>query len=261
VVAIKCPNCGKILLPGAPVCRWCKTKLSTESARPNRSEYQMDQVMALLQQALSIVLAEGHRKGIPGVEHDVREASIVVGGRTLTVTAVPENLAMQQGQYLCAARFEVSCEGTPLPALTMGAVGNDVEKGGAFMSAAHHWYMLFGHALICRFARGAASLALRGYRVYPGFMLTRGTPPGGWVDGAGAMHERILSGLEEVVRSHPGEVSAIALQIAISESGEIAGDCRINGVESETLLAAVRNMGWPKAPEPWMLKQFYLLSS
>ncbi len=220
----------------------------------------MDQVMALLQQALCMVLAQGHRKGIPGVEHEVREASIVVGGRTLTVTAVPENLAMQQGQYVCAARFEVSCEGTPLPVFTMGAVGNDVEKGGAFMSAAHHWYMLFGHALIGSFAQGPAPLTLGRYGVYPGFLLTRGTPPGGWVDGTGGMHERILSGLEDIVRLYPDDVRAVALQFGISESGEISGDCRINGVNSESLLNAVRRMDWPKSTEPWMFKQFYLLS-
>lgn len=183
---------------------------------------------------------------------------VISGGKKMTFAAVSERALEHQGQFIQAARVEVSVDGVAVPALTFGSIGMGKSREEADKMAILEWYMAAGKAVIEAVGRQKAEIEMGGFSVYPGHTGIRGTPPEGWLQGEAGMHPKIL---KELLPHLPKDASTVAidLKMTMQPGSALDGQCLINGQSSEVAVEAMKRLDWPRSGDAYMFKQAYVL--
>ena len=200
-------------------------------------------------------LGEGVSMHLKGIAYQVEGTTIEVGGRHLEVLPYAERCNVREAQHLCGVRFDIHADGVKDARLSFGVVGNGTSREAAHRDAVHHWWVAFAFPLIRSLADQRTDFGHSPYAAYPGAMVVRGKPPGGWIDGSTKMHQQLTTVLTAVVGEKP-VVRSIDLKVIVDGEGSVNGECRVNGVVSHDVLGELRKLSWP-AGDPDSGYRFY----
>jgi hypothetical protein len=192
-----------------------------------------------------------------GLYH-VEAGTVRIGSHVVAFTPVVETDTEMHGKSVFAMRVELSLDGSARPNATFGAIGIGNDKAEAIAVGLGEWYLGFGRPYFEALANRPPSDTIDGYDVFPGAMGLRGGSPAEWMNGSVEMHRKVITAALPFI-STKGESLVLDLKAAVSAKGAVAPECRINGVVSAKLGAAMAALHWPASADGYIFKQAYVL--
>jgi Family of unknown function (DUF6348) len=144
--------------------------------------------------------------------------------------------------------------------LTAGSVGVGTTRQDAHQTAVTEWRQLAGVAILRGVAlkeRSGEVIARNGFMLYPGATGIRGAEQPPWSDD---QHARLVELITpELMGLSAGRLHDLSLSVGVNPTGEVEGDCRLDGASSQSILDAVKTFSWPKLKTPYIFKRYYLV--
>lgn len=186
------------------------------------------------------------------------ENEIVLGKDRIQVKVTIENELEDEKDYIIAARFDTKLTRMDENIFTVGSIGIGVDKKDAEETVVDEWIGLFGVALGNLLQDKA--IKIDNLKVYSSLMGIRGQKPSNsWIDGSPEMTKKIVNTLATLIKKQNKEINSINLIIAVSQEGEIQGECYLNNEVSREVFDKIKELNWTKGDSPYMFKQFYLI--
>lgn len=144
--------------------------------------------------------------------------------------------------------------------LTTGSVGIGDSRQDALETAVTEWVLLAGTAILNAMSskeRPSEVIVRSGLRLYPGALSIRGSEQPPWSeDQHGRLVDLITPALMDLA---PGRLHDLSLTVGVSPTGEVDGECRLDGTRMQSLLSAVQTLSWPKRTTAYIVKRYYLV--
>ena len=152
---------------------------------------------------------------------------------------------------------------TGLPAgvsLTAGSIGVGATRQDAIDIAVTEWGQLVGVAILNGVAlkeRSGQVIARNGFVLYPGARGNRGPEEPPWSDD---QHARLVELITpELTGLASGRLHDLSLSVLVNPTGEVDGDCRLDGASSQSILNAVKTFSWPTLKTSYIFRRYYLV--
>lgn len=181
--------------------------------------------------------------------------------RVIDITVKIEQLEERDKQFICGARYDLTIDEKPAPALTYGAVSLGDSKDSAILQSISNWVLGAGYPLIAACQKSKDAIKLDKWTVYAGPMAIRGLEaekPGGWVDGSKKMHEKILQAVVNRLDSNTSGFQSLNLLVVNSAEGDLNGEALYNAKPFKAGFNEIAKLKWPKDKE-YLFKQSYIL--
>lgn len=192
-------------------------------------------------------------------------ARLRIGKDELRLSAQLEQAAQGLSGYVAGVVVSVSINGVAQPMLTAGTVGTGSSSEEAAAAATTSWAQLVGVALLDALGvkrQGKPAFNSGRFSVHAGAASLAATAGAEGVPWDDQSRRELLDKLAPVIRglaSSPSKFHLISIMVMVEPSGELDGECRVDGTVSAEALKAARAFPWPKATNEYMLKQYYLL--
>jgi len=201
--------------------------------------------------------------------------TVLVAGKKVGVAVSVGAKAEKDGKHILAAEFEVSVDGKRVAPLAAGAIGVDDTAENVRNTVAAEWAAQYGapigFAVATQLgARGPppstsdmasfyAKLEIDGQALFHGPPGLRGNAKV-TSEVSDDFVRRIATAVIPILRRTPpaGEYRSSLIQVVIEGTALTEGECRIDGVVSADLLAAVSKLPWPEASPSYMFKLFFV---
>ena len=191
-------------------------------------------------------------------------SAVTIGKRTLTIQVSVEQSAVREKDVVVGIGVHCLIDGQPADALTSGNVGLDATREGALRNAMRDWVTQSAEPIIKALVAKKAPDTQRagGFWVHTGPTGIRGNDKPVFDAPDADRHERLLHELEPELAKlvhEPKGLHALTVMMVIDGGAPASSECRVDGERSERLCQLAARVPWPKAPGPYMLKQFYVL--
>ena len=183
---------------------------------------------------------------------------VTLAGAEVNLEARIEQEAQQGPQWLVGIAVTIG-----LPAgvnLTAGSIGVGTTRQDAIDTAVTEWGQLIGVAILKGVAlkeRSVGVIARNGFLLYPGATGFRGPEHPTLSDDQHARLVQLIT--PELAGLAAGRLHELSLAVAVKATGEVDGDCQLDGASSQSILNAVKTFSWPKLKTPYMFKRYYLV--
>jgi len=188
----------------------------------------------------------------------VKGGELEVAKHRVRINPVSERALRADGQFISAARFEISLDGSKQDQLTAGSIGIGQSTDEATSKAVEEWYLVFGSALLRSIADSAPDFTQGEFRVYTGALVVRGEPPKDLVSGQAVTKQNVLGAISDALPRADGKPHSVQVIATIAPDGTTTGECRIDGRISAIAFSSVNRLPWPKASAAYMYKRSYV---
>jgi hypothetical protein len=192
-------------------------------------------------------------------------ARLRIGKDEVRLSAQLEQAAQGLSGHVAGVLVGVSINGAVQPTLTAGVVGTGPSSEEAAAAASTAWARLVGVALLDALgvkSQDKPAFSAGRFSVHAGAASLAAMPGAEDVAWADQSRRELLDKLAPVIRgleSSPSKFHLISVMVMVKPSGEMDGECRVDGIVSAEALKAARSFRWPKAANEYMLKQYYVL--
>jgi len=210
-----------------------------------------------------------------GLEPSQDGNAISVAGKKILVEAGINNRAKKDGQHILAVEFHLNIDGAPAAPLTSGVVGIDANQEATRKTAIFEWAAQYGAPIAYAIAgqlgagkpprsdAGVARLhesySMAGLTVHTGPTGLRGRAKDPAVVSSEAYSRKIAGLVDPYLRGAQPFRSA-TIQVVVQGTQVVDGECRVNGIVSAALLAALKKLTWPGAAPSYMYKKFFVVA-
>lgn len=205
--------------------------------------------------ALQLLFGKINKLPNSGIKND----EIFIGDTSIRVKLTLEQEAQQNGKWIYAANVGTFYKaGAEMP-INVGSIGIGSTRNEAINVCIEEWFAVFGLPFT-NMLNNDTGVSIQGMRIFPGLMGIRGKlPENTWLKGDGETTEKIISPMLEQIKMEKGEIVPVDIKLMIGAGGVSDGECRINNIVSEQLLANLKRLPWPSSNEGYLYKQFYLI--
>lgn len=189
----------------------------------------------------------------------LEENKIMVGDTSIQVKINVEFEGQKEGKWVYAANIFTFYKAKKEGLINVGSIGIGSTKEEALNVCIQEWIAIFGIPF-ANMLNDSESIKVSNMKVFPGLMGTRGNPPAKtWLKGYDEMTNKMISKIQQEIKSKPGNLVSVDIKLKISKSGVTDGECRIDNEVSQNLLNELKQLDWPPSDEEFILKQFYLI--
>lgn len=162
------------------------------------------------------------------------------------MTVVLEHQRPLDGTWVTAARFDVAIDGVTQPQFTLGSIGVGDTLDESERAAVEEWLVIFGLPYCAARTGGPDGIELDEVVLHRSPAGIRGECPT-WAEAGAAAQRQVqdaLAGQSELLKTT--ELRLVELKVLVKEDGSTDGECRVDGVPSDSLLAQLTRLEWPK---------------
>lgn len=218
-----------------------------------------DEGSRLMSRLLDLLAKEAITPSASVPSMSVKGTEIEIARHRLRITPVSEQVLRTEGEFISAARFEISLDGLKQEGLTAGSIGIGDSADDATSTAVAEWFMLLGSPILRSIADRAPDLTVGSFRVYIGPLGVRGQAPNELVAGQVITPDKVLKAISETLPRVNGKLHTVQILIVVTPEGSITGECRVDAQISAMALASVQQLNWPKGLTQYIFKQSYVL--
>ncbi len=189
----------------------------------------------------------------------LEENKIKIGDTSIQVKINVEFEGQKEGKWIYAANIFTFYKANKEELINVGSIGIGSTKEEALNVCIQEWVAIFGIPFT-NMLNDKESIKVSNLKVFPGLMGTRGNPPAKtWLKGYDEMTNKMISKIQQEIKSKPGNLVSVDIKLMIGKSGVTDGECRIDNEVSQNLLNDLKQLDWPPSDEEFILKQFYLI--